>query len=65
MMNNKEVSYILSSKLLISASTYELIQAFEVPVGEFYIIWNKFSELAMINNRQLYSKVLKSDNYNY
>ena len=72
-MNNKEAYHLLSKKPLISASTYELIQAFEIPVSEFYNILREFSELAMINNRQLYSrkrfKALKStctiDNYTY
>ena len=72
-MNNNEAYHLLSKKSLISASTYELIQAFEIPVSEFYNILREFSELAMINNRQLYSrkrfKVLKStctiDNYTY
>ena len=72
-MNNNEAYHLLSEKALISGSTYELIQAFEIPVSEFYNILREFSELAMINNRQLYSrkrfKVLKStftiDNYTY
>ena len=71
--NNNEAYQLLSKKSLISASTYELIQAFEIPVSEFYNILREFSELAMINNRQLYSrkrfKVLKGsctiDNYTY
>ena len=55
-MNNKEAYHLLSKKLLINALTYELIQAFEIPVSEFYNILREFSELAMINNRQLYSR---------
>ena len=34
-MNNKEVYHLLSKKTLMSVSTYELIQAFEIPVSEF------------------------------
>ena len=34
-MNNNEAYHLLSKKALISASTYELIQAFEIPVSEF------------------------------
>ena len=72
-MNNKEAYHLLSKKPLINASTYELIQSFEILVSEFYNILREFSELAIINNRQLYSrkrfKVLKStctiDNYTY
>ena len=72
-MNYKKAYHLLSKKSLISVLTYELIQAFELPVSEFYNILREFSELAMINNRQLCSrkrfKVLKStciiDNYIY
>ena len=72
-VNNNEAYHLLSKKSFISASTYELIQAFKIPVSEFYNILREFSELSMINNRQLYSrkrfKVLKSactiDNYTY
>ena len=61
----------LSKKPLIRVLTHELIQAFEIPVSEYYNILREFSELAMINNIQLCSrkrfKVLKStctiDNY--
>ena len=55
-MNNNEAYHLLSKKPFISASTYELIQAFEIPISEFYNILREFSELAMINNRQLYSR---------
>ena len=55
-MNNKETYHLLSKKPLIRASTCELIQSFEIPVSEFYKIRRKFSELVMINNRQLCSK---------
>ena len=48
-MNNNEAYHLLSKKSLISASTYELIQAFEIPVSEFYNILREFSELAMIS----------------
>ena len=34
-MNNNEAYHLLGKKPLISASTYELIQAFEIPVSEF------------------------------
>ena len=63
-MNNNEAYHLLSRKQLISASTCELIQAFEIPVSEFYKVLREIRELAMRNNRQLYSrkriKVLKS-----
>ena len=54
-MNYKEAYHLSIKKQLISASTYELIQAFEIPVSEFYNILMEFSELAMISNRKLYS----------
>ena len=55
-VNTNEAYHLLSKKSLISASTYELIQVFEIPVSEFYNILREFSELAMINNIKLYSK---------
>ena len=72
-MNNKESYLLLSKGPLIRVLTYKLIQAFEILLSEFYNILREFSELAMINNSQLYSrkrfKVLKStctiDNYTY
>ena len=47
---------VLSRKPLISASMYELIHAFEIPVSEFYKILGEISEPAMMNNSQLYSR---------
>ncbi len=72
-MNSNEAYHPLITKPLFSASIYELIQAFEIPISEFYKIRRKFSELAVINNKQLCSRkryqALKStctiDNYTY
>ena len=66
-MNNKEAYHLLSN------STYELTQAFGIPVSEFYKIRREFSELTMIKidnySREKRFKGLKStctiNNYTY
>ena len=42
-MSNKEAYNLLNSKLAFSASNYEHIQAFEIPVSKVYKIRRGFS----------------------